>query len=420
MGTKKQKAIFDFLKHARANNVKFDVETVVKVTGWKQTSTKTLLRSRHYSSVVRRTEDGQYVSIIDPNLSFEEFVQAVSQSSGNKTIPGLDNPLVKHLHREARDAFVLAIELFNRPSIPNKHGPFAVILAMAWEKLLKARLIAIEGKESVIFEDGNSLGFEKCIRKVFPNPNGSTGRNLLELKEMRDGSVHLLVPEIGNLTTPFFQAAVINFRRCYEEWTQEPLLQLPGSGLMSLVLANEPIKSVHLQSLYGEQLASQISQYAESLYEKIASNQSDKYCVSIEVTLKQVKSNEQADLLVSRGKNEVGVPVIPDPTTVKVEEVYPFRPHRARDAVNARLSELGIRITLTMDSFNAVVFKAKIRGDNRYHRYDKLGNYHSYSQGAIDKIVDLIRHGKDYVSKAIRDYRDHLNKQKKPNQKVKP
>lgn len=404
MATEKQKALFVYLKDAQAKGNSFDIATIAKVTGWKESSTRTTLRSRHYASVVKQVDSNKYVATIDPEMSLEDFVQAISQSSKVVTTrPDINSrmPLVTHLIQDARDAFILALELFNRPSISNKHGPFAVVMGMAWEKLLKARLVEIEGEEQVFLPDGNTIGFEKCIVRVFPDPNNNIRKNLLELKEMRDGTIHFLVPEIGSLTTPFFQAAVINFRKCYEEWTSEELISSTSSGLMSLVVVNEPVSTAQLRKLYGEQFSKVLQHYADNLNGKIEENSSEEYHIAVEVSLRQVKKVEEADLKVWNSKDPIGIKLIPDPTAVDSTVGYQYRPKVAKDRINEKLKELGVTEQLTINSFNAIVYKAKLKGDRKYHRYDPLGLYHAYSQAAIDKIVELIRHGRDYIQTAV-------------------
>ncbi len=174
---------------------------------------------------------------------------------------------------------------------------------------------------------------------------------------------------------------------------------------MSLILANDPIKSVHLKSLYGEQLASAISTYATALNEKVGSSTSETYCVSIEVTLKNVKKVEEADLKVWSGQHSDSVKVIPVETPVDATKTYTFKPTALLQRINGMLREMGMeKQQLTMHSLNAIIYKAKFRSDQKYHRYDSMGNYHAYSQAALDKIIDLIKHGQDYVRTALLAY----------------
>ena len=54
---------------------------------------------------------------------------------------------------KAKEAFVLAIEIYNKPSIKYRLEGFAFFICNAWELMLKAYLIKREGEDSIYYKD---------------------------------------------------------------------------------------------------------------------------------------------------------------------------------------------------------------------------------------------------------------------------
>lgn len=54
------------------------------------------------------------------------------------------------------EAFVLAIELYNRPSIRYRVEGFSFFVCNAWELMLKAKLLHDEGPQSIYYKDNTT------------------------------------------------------------------------------------------------------------------------------------------------------------------------------------------------------------------------------------------------------------------------
>ena len=93
------------------------------------------------------------------------------------------------LIRKAQEAFLLAIELYNRPTIQYH----------------------VEGCSY----PGNTrtLSLEDCLKKVFTNSKDPLRRNMDKLIDVRNTSAHFVVPEYESFYGPILQASVENFDR---------------------------------------------------------------------------------------------------------------------------------------------------------------------------------------------------------------
>ena len=80
---------------------------------------------------------------------------------------------------KSSEAFVLAIELYNRPSIKYRVEGFSFFICNAWELMLKAKLIADRGISAVYYRDNTdrtiTLGrYTVPTARRAPNSTAST------------------------------------------------------------------------------------------------------------------------------------------------------------------------------------------------------------------------------------------------------
>ena len=76
---------------------------------------------------------------------------------------------IKRLCDKSQEAFILAIELYNRPTIQYRVEGRAFFLCNAWELLLKAFLIQRNGERSIYCPEkrDRTLSLEDCAKRVF-------------------------------------------------------------------------------------------------------------------------------------------------------------------------------------------------------------------------------------------------------------
>lgn len=114
---------------------------------------------------------------------------------------------------KSKEAFILAIELFNRPTIRYRVEGCAYFLCNAWELMLKAYLIKRDGYSSIFYpkKSQRTLSLEDCIKKVMTNAKDPARRNLESICELRNISTHFVVEEYEITYAPIFQANIRNF-----------------------------------------------------------------------------------------------------------------------------------------------------------------------------------------------------------------
>ena len=61
--------------------------------------------------------------------------------------------LIKKMLEKSQEAFLLAIEVYNKPTIKYRLEGFAFFVCNAWELLLKAYIIKNSGMQSIYYKD---------------------------------------------------------------------------------------------------------------------------------------------------------------------------------------------------------------------------------------------------------------------------
>jgi len=185
--------------------------------------------------------------------------------------PGLKGRLVD----KSVEAYVLSLETINRLSIQYRLETFCYLLCNAWELLLKAKILDDAGKQSVIYykkERGKpkrSLSLRDCLKNVFPNEKLPERRNIEQIADLRDETVHLVFSQIPREVLCLFQASVINYHNRLNEWFEVSLSDRVPVGMMSLVYDLRPeqcdLTNKRLRRELGRDTAKFLSDYCSQI-----------------------------------------------------------------------------------------------------------------------------------------------------------
>ena len=96
------------------------------------------------------------------------------------------------LLEKAKEAFIMSIEIYNKPTIRYRVEGFSFFICNAWELMLKAHLLNTSGNSSIYYKDNPSrtITLENCIQKIFTNNKDPLRLNLEKIIELRNTSTH--------------------------------------------------------------------------------------------------------------------------------------------------------------------------------------------------------------------------------------
>jgi len=126
--------------------------------------------------------------------------------------------LTDRLTAKSEEAFIMSLEIYNKPTIEYRVEGFAFFICNAWELLLKAKMIDRFGSQSIYYRDNpdRTLSLEKCIEKIFSNKKDPLRLNLEKIIELRNTSTHFITDEYELVYMPLFQACVLNYSGVFQ------------------------------------------------------------------------------------------------------------------------------------------------------------------------------------------------------------
>ncbi len=164
----------------------------------------------------------------------------------------------------AREAMLLAVELFNTPRIAFKAGAFSMLANVAWTYLLheyyERKAVAI------VNADGFSLLLSQMIARHDCPLSKGCKQNLEALKEIRDVVEHRTIGMFDQKWLPIFQSTCLNFEKALTDWFG-PKLTLGRELGFSLQFAK--LKSSDIAALQGHELPEHIAALDASLAAKL-------------------------------------------------------------------------------------------------------------------------------------------------------
>lgn len=77
------------------------------------------------------------------------------------------NELIDKMLEKSQEAFLLAIEIYNKPTIKYRLEGFAFFICNAWELLLKSYIIKNNDMDSIYYKNkpDRTIALNECIKK---------------------------------------------------------------------------------------------------------------------------------------------------------------------------------------------------------------------------------------------------------------
>lgn len=226
--------------------------------------------------------------------------------------------------QRAEAALVAAIEIYNKPDFRYREESFAILALNAWELLLKARLLHLNGNEPNclhVYESrqskkgvptkkryrkrnraGNfqtlSLGQTiVALEKKGSAPATAVRKNLDALVEIRDNAVHYITagPLLAKQVFEVGTAAVANFIRQAQEWFSHDLSKY-HLYLMPLGFVSPPKDA---ESIVVTSDEANVVRYITSLMQSTGPDDGDTYHVALTLNLRMKRSAADAAVKVA-------------------------------------------------------------------------------------------------------------------------
>lgn len=303
------------------------------------------------------------------------------------------------LIEKSKEAFILAIEIYNKPTIKYRVEGFSFFICNAWELMLKAYMIVQFGEDSIYYSDNpnRTITLEKCLQKIITNEKAPVRRNLMKIIELRNMSTHFITEEYEMVYIPLFQACVLNYVEKMQEYHNVDMTEIIPQNFLTLSVSMKALDENIIRAKYPEEIATKLMNANTQLEPMIATN-NQSFAIKIEHLHFITKDKNKATSHVYVDKNaETGVKIIKE--LKDPNNTHKFTMKTAIKEINRRLQSVGIDFKMNQyifDLFNKVY---GIKENEKYcyvHRQYAQPSY-TYSMAAVDLIVDEIRHDSDNI-----------------------
>jgi hypothetical protein len=320
--------------------------------------------------------------------------------------PAVLRGLKRRLVDSSIDAYALALETINRLSIRYRVESFAFLICNAWELLLKARIIDLEGHNNAIYfprqrgQPRRSLALRDCAKRIFRNEKDAVRRNLELVADLRDEATHLVISQVPKDVIGLFQACVLNYHQRLNEWWRIALSDRVPVGMMTLVYDLSPENfdpsSPRLRRQLGADVAEYLARFqAEVRKEAEALGQPAEFSIDISYKLALVKHPADADIVLSSGKD--GEPARVVEVAKDSSRTHPYRQKEAIAEINAAL---GGKWKINQHDIQCIckVHGVKKRPDF-YYKGGVPGSPNQYSQAFVHWVIEQFEKDPDFFTR---------------------
>ena len=259
---------------------------------------------------------------------------------------------VNRLIDKSIESFLMAIEVYNKPTIHYRIEGFSMFICNAWELLLKAHMMNTQGERSIYYKDNpnRTLSLENCIEKVFTNRKAPLLLNLEKIIELRNTSTHFITEEYEMVYVPLFQSCVFNYTEKLHDFFGIEANKYVPQNFLTLTVSMRPLDVEEIRAKYPPKLANRLLQASADIQSLSAEENNAAFAIRIEHYHYITKDKDKATSTIHIDKNAetsgVIIKEIQDPNNV-----YPFNEKRCITRINKRLASDGVAVTINSYHF---------------------------------------------------------------------
>ena len=313
----------------------------------------------------------------------------------------MENDITNKLLDKAKEAFVMAIEIYNKPTIRYRVEGFSFFICNAWELMLKARMIKTYGETSIYYKDNpnRTIALENCIQKIFTNEKDPLRLNLEKIVELRNTSTHFITEEYEMIYVPLFQACILNFNDKIFEFFDIDMTQIIPQNFLTLSVSLKSLNESEIYAKYPEIVSKKFLNLKDSV-DELTNSENSKFAININVNHFLTKNRSKADAafhIAKGGEDPVTIiKEIKDPNLVYKNSVNDciktIEKMLNRSKIIPKYRGKDAKIT-TYHFYNLVKYFG-LKNDSRFSLKFTVGNssdFYKYSAQAVEFLVEEIK-----------------------------
>ncbi len=321
------------------------------------------------------------------------------------------NDICSKLLEKSKEAFIMSIEIYNKPTIRYRVEGFSFFICNSWELMLKAHMIKTFGNDSIYYKDNpnRTITLENCIQKIFTNNKAPLRLNLEKIIELRNISTHFITEEYEMLYIPLFQACILNFNEKMQEFHNVDITEIIPQNFLTLAVSMKALDEETIRAKYPEEIAAKIINTSNVLSELVSeSNQS--FAIKIEHHHYFTKDPNRATATVYIDKDAAtGVKIIKE--LKDPNNTHKYNAKNCIKEISKRLQKLGMELSqngcpviFNMYHFRLFCTYYGLKDNQKYcyiHKVHTQPTY-CYSIQTIDFIIEEIKKSPDSIIEGLK------------------
>lgn len=318
--------------------------------------------------------------------------------------------MISEKHRlidKSIEAFILGLEIYNKPTIRYRVEGFSFFVVNAWELMLKAHML--NKGMSIYYKDNpdRTISIEVAIRKVYPDVNTRIRINLEKIIELRNISTHYITEDYEQKYVPLFQACVLNYASELLRFHGVDISDRIPQNFLTITANYEPLDNEQIRLKYAPEIAEKLIQQANEIEILNETYHSDKFAINNRQNLYITKKKEEADFKVSIEKGAANkVEIVKDLKDPADTHKYSY--NTVITAIREKMAREGLHIDYEK-GFNTYVLNLiidfyDVKSEPRYAYKHKIGNQeqYTYSQQFVEFVYGEIKKNQNNFVESLR------------------
>ena len=298
----------------------------------------------------------------------------------------MDDELKRYINallEKSEEAYLMALEIINKPTIKYRSEGFCFFICNAWELLLKAYLVNKEGSiDAINFKDktNRTIGLDDCVNVVFTSTENPTRNNLQIIRNIRNKITHTVLPDYDVIFASSFQRCLSNYNDFFKKQFPDYPFNDTVTPYVSLAKTQEKQKSPLL-----------LDQNSSETLNKLLSSVDLNETTTLTFRLVSTKKEQDADIkfkLDPSADKTTAFITVEKPTG----DLYPYSAKQIVERVKETVAmELGTDFKFNMHTFNELCKSYGIKENKRYCSKTQYSQTTIllYSEETIEFISDL-------------------------------
>ncbi len=294
------------------------------------------------------------------------------------------------------EAFVMGLEIYNKPTIKYRIEGFSFFIVNAWELMLKAELL--NRGESIYYKDDSTrtITATNALHKIYTNKYTMVRLNLEKIIDLRNISTHYITEDYEVKYAPLFQACVINYTTEMLRFHGVDITEYIPQNFLTLSVRYEPLSNEQIKVKYSAEIAEKLINHANEIDVLSQEYDSEKFSINMKQVLYITKKKDESDFTVRIDKSSTTpiniVKELKDPS-----DTHKYSYQNVIAVVKQRLIKHGIKFNykrgFNQHVLNLIMEFYHIKQNKLFAYEHVIGNNHSYtySEQLIDFIIEEIK-----------------------------